>query len=296
MTPSYVDSHCHLDDAQFDSDRRAVILRARAAGVLYMLAIGGGSGPATLDAGLRIASFAAQLDNAQADLSRSPAPPEAGAGDSTWIYAAGGIHPHEAANAEEAHYRELRHLARDSRFVAIGEIGLDYHYDHAPRDLQRRVLIRQLEIANEVKLPVIIQCRDAWSDLREVIGTVWGRAPGSALDMIRGILHCFSGTGEDASELMNYGFMVSFAGNITFKKAEELRKIAREIPLDRLLTETDCPYLAPVPYRGKRNEPAYVREVTRELALLHDIPEEVMGQQMADNFRCLLGLNSATRI
>lgn len=159
----------------------------------------------------------------------------------------------------------------------------------------REVFIAQLGIAQELKLPVIIHCRDAWADLRRMIGAHWSSSKsgpfGSRANAQGGILHCFSGTSEDASELMDHGFMVSFAGNITFKKAEDLRAVAREIPLDRVLTETDCPYLAPVPYRGKRNEPAYVCEVTRELAGVHGISEEAMGQRVVSNFTRLFGLH-----
>lgn len=250
----YVDSHCHLDDADFNADREAVIERARLAGLRYLLTIGGASGPD---------SMAAAIPLAEAH---------------EWILAAAGIHPHEASKAEDRHYDELRRLAQHPKFVAVGEIGLDYHYDHSPRDVQRQVLVRQLELAQELKLPLIIHCRDAWADLRDVVRTQW-RASG-----LGGILHCFSGTREDAFELMDAGFLVSFAGNLTFKKAEGLRAVAREIPLDRLLTETDSPYLAPVPYRGKRNEPAFVREVTQELAVLRGISDEEMGRQAVENF------------
>ena len=203
------------------------------------------------------------------------------------IVAAAGVHPHEASKAEERHFDQLRELARHSKFVAIGEIGLDYHYDHSPRDVQMQVLVRQLKLAQQLKLPVIIHCRDAWADLRKVI-----RVEAQGLSR-GGILHCFSGTRDDALELMDFGFLVSFAGNLTFKKAENLRAVAREIPIDRLLTETDSPYLAPVPYRGKRNEPAYVCEVTRALATLHNMAEEAMGEQVARNFVRFFHLASA---
>jgi TatD DNase family protein len=273
----FLDSHCHLDDSAFDADRATVIERARAAELKYLLTIGGAAGPDHLSESLEIA---AQHD---------------------WMYAAAGVHPHEAAKAADRHFDELRQLARHPKFVAIGEIGLDYHYDHSPREVQKQVLQRQLDLARELGLPVIIHCRDAWADLREIVRThMAGAAPvssepggqrrpagGSAR---AGILHCFSGTRDDALELMERGFLVSFAGNLTFKKAEELRAVAREIPLDRLLTETDSPYLAPVPYRGKRNEPAYVREVTRQLAALHGLSEEQMGEQSVRNFETFFRL------
>jgi TatD DNase family protein len=250
-----VDSHCHLDDADFDTDRDVVITRAHEAGLRYLLTIGGASGPDSIAASV----------------------PLADAHD--WIWTAAGIHPHEASKAEERHFDELRRLARHPKFVAIGEIGLDYYYDHSPRDVQQQVLVQQLELAWELKLPVIIHCRDAWSDLRSLVRSHWQSAG------LGGILHCFSGTREDAFELMDAGFLVSFAGNITFKKAENLRAVAREIPLDRLLTETDSPYLAPVPYRGKRNEPAFVVEVTRQLASLRQMSVEDLGRQTLQNFQ-----------
>lgn len=262
MTQFLVDSHCHLDDPTFDADRDAVIERARGAGLRYLLTIGGSRGPDHLTESLQIAD---RYD---------------------WMYAAAGIHPHEAAKAIDSHFEELKRLARHPKFLAIGEIGLDYYYDHSPRDVQRVVLVRQLRLARELDLPVIIHCRDAWADLREVIRHEWGSAPADRA----GILHCFTGTREDALELMKLGFLASFAGNLTFKKADDLRAVAREIPLDRLLTETDSPYLAPVPHRGKRNEPVYVREVTRQLAELHGIDESAMGEQAVRNFARFFGL------
>jgi len=255
-----LDSHAHLDHSDFDADRDAVIMRARAAGLQYLLSIGGGDGPDHMDEALSIAKRY------------------------EWIYATVGVHPHEARQAEDRHFDMVRSAAGDPKVVAIGEIGLDYHYDHSPRDVQKRVLIRQLELAREVKLPIVIHCREAWSDLRQIIGEHWARAG------FGGFLHCFSGSREDAVEFLDWGFLLSFAGNLTFKKAEPLRAVAREVPVDRLLSETDSPYLAPVPYRGKRNEPAYVLEVTRELASLHNLSEEDMGRQAVANFARLFRL------
>jgi TatD DNase family protein len=289
MAPSYVDSHCHLDDPAFAADRDLVIARAQNAGVRYLLAIGGASGPENIDSALRIAEAAEGSSFAGED--------QSGSQSAVRIFAAGGIHPHEAVKAEKVHFEEIRRLARHPRFLAVGEIGLDYHYNHSPRSVQSEVFITQLDMARELTLPVIIHCRDAWADLRQIIREHWlpskGRPFVSHQDAQRGILHCFSGTSEDAFELMNYGFMVSFAGNITFKKADDLRAVARQLPLDRVLTETDCPYLAPMPYRGKRNEPVYVREVTRELSGLHGISEEKMGQQVLANFVRFFGLKDA---
>jgi TatD DNase family protein len=261
MSQFFVDSHAHLDDPAFDTDRASVIERAWGAGLRHILAIGGGTTPETLGTAL---SIARQHDS---------------------IYATVGVHPHEASHFSDAHGEQLRTLARDRKVLAIGEIGLDYHYDHSPRETQRDVLIRQFELARELKLPVAIHCRDAWTDLREVVANHWQSAG------LGGILHCFSGSRDDAFRFLDWGFLISFAGNVTFKKAEDLRAVAREIPLDRILAETDSPYLAPVPYRGKRNEPAYVRETTRALAALRNMKEDELGLQAARNFSGLFHLD-----
>jgi TatD DNase family protein len=251
----FVDSHAHLDDPAFDADRAQVIERAHAVGVAYVLAVGGGTGVGNLRAAATIAA-------------RYP-----------WIYASAGIHPHDAAQATESHFQVLRDLMLNPKVVAVGEVGLDYYYDHSPREVQRQVLKRQLDLARESQRPVIIHCRDAYADLRQIIQAHWQAS--------EGILHCFSGSRDDAFYFLDRGFLISFAGSISFKKADRLRAVAAEIPLDRSLTETDCPYLAPVPHRGKRNEPAYVREVTQALAALHRRTEEEMGAQAVQNFTTL---------
>jgi TatD DNase family protein len=260
MTQFLVDSHCHLDDTRFDADRDEVIDRARAQGLRWLLTVGGGSGPDDLAAGIPIA---ARYD---------------------WIYTSVGIHPHEARRAEEQHLEMLRQAAGERKVVAVGEIGLDYYYDHSPSEVQKQVLASQLEIAQEANLPVIIHCRDAWEDLKEIVGSMY------ASRGLRGILHCFTGSREDAFTFLDWGFLVSFAGNVTFKKADSLRAVAGEIPRDRLLAETDSPYLAPEPNRGKRNEPAFVHEVIRRLADLHHMSAEEMGALTTKNFGGLLGL------
>ena len=260
MDQFFVDSHCHLDDARFDPDREEVIERARQAGLRYLLTVSGGSGADDLASGIPIA---ARHD---------------------WIYTTAGIHPHEAKGAEARHFEMLRRAADEPKVLAIGEIGLDYYYNHSPRETQQQVLIEQLQIASEAKLPVIIHCRDAWADLEEIVARHWA---GSGR---RGILHCFTGSREQAFKFLDWGFMISFAGNVTFKKAGDIRAVAREIPLDRLLTETDSPYLAPVPNRGKRNEPAVVLDVVRQLAALREMSPEEMGALAGRNFVDFLGL------
>lgn len=254
ITQNFVDSHCHLDDSDFDADREDVIARARAAGVRYLMTIGGAAGRDTMETALRIA---AGYDG---------------------IFAAAGIHPHEAIKADEQHYDQLREFAGHQKFLAVGEIGLDYHYDHSPRDVQKQVFIRQLELAREAKLPIVIHCREAWADLTEIIRDQWQAAG------LGGILHCFGGEREDATKFLDWGFLISFAGNITFKKAENIREAARHVPLDRLLTETDSPYLAPAPNRGRRNEPANVVLVTATLATLHNLSAEDLGRKVMQNF------------
>ncbi|MGH9438208.1 MAG: TatD family hydrolase [Terriglobia bacterium] len=257
MMLSLIDSHCHLDGPEYDSDRDAVIARAREAGVRRLLVIGTGASYQEIGATLPIAE---RIEGA---------------------CCACGIHPHDASKFLESDFGELREFAHHPKFVAVGEIGLDYHYDHSPREAQQNILIRQLELARELNLPVLIHCRDAWDDLRRIFQEHWR---GSGLG---GVLHCFTGSRDDAFDLMDYGFMISFAGNLTFKNASGLREVAPEIPADRILTETDCPFLAPVPHRGKRNEPAFVAEVLRQLAVLRGAGEEEMGAQVINNFQTL---------
>jgi len=261
-----IDSHAHIDFPQFDGDRAEMLERARAAGVTTLLAIGTGPGPQKLDAAL---PFAESHD---------------------WIYTTVGIHPHEAKEVTQAHYDELVRLAQHQRVIAWGEIGLDYHYDFSPRDIQQSVFRNQLALAAQAKLPVIIHCREAWSDCLAILEQDW-RATG-----LGGVFHCFSGTLEEARKGIAMGFLVSFAGNSTYPKAQNLREVAREIPLDRLLIETDAPYLAPQAYRGKRNEPAYVAEVARTLAGVRDLAADELAAATAQNFRRFFRLGRAGRL
>lgn len=256
----FVDSHAHLDGKQFDSDREHVIARAREAGVQTMVAIGNGDGPPTLDAGIRLAE---KYD---------------------FVYATIGIHPHEARLADEASYRDLEKLATHPKVIAWGEIGLDYYYDHSPREVQKEVFTRQMELAGGAKLPIVIHCRpsdgsdNAWEDCLGMIHEQW------ALKGIGGILHCFTGNWTQAKRALDMGFLISFAGNVTFPNARQIRDAALEVPLDRMLIETDSPYLAPVPHRGKRNEPAFVKETARKLGELRGLSTEEMGEQTSRNF------------
>ena len=256
----FVDSHAHLDGKQFDSDREQVIARAREAGVATMVAIGNGDGPPELDAGIRLAE------------------------QYPFLYATIGVHPHEARLASDHVYAQMESLAKHPKVIAWGEIGLDYYYDHSPRDVQKNVFTRQMELAGAAKLPIVIHCRpsdnsdNAWQDCLQLIGEQW--APRS----IGGVLHCFTGDWPQAKRALDMGFMISFAGNVTFPKAQQIRDAALQVPLDRMFIETDCPYLAPIPYRGKRNEPAYVKETARKIGELRGLSMEEVGEQTARNF------------
>jgi len=248
-----VDSHCHLDDSKFDDDREQAIERALAAGVTRMLAIGTADGPPDLEVAIRLAE-------------RYP-----------FIYATIGVHPHDAAKASEETFARLRELAAHPKVIAIGEIGLDYHYDFSPRDVQRAVFDRQLAIAADAAKPIVIHTREAWDDtLVHITALPHG-----------GIMHCFTGDSVQARQALDLGFHISFGGVLTFPKAEGLREASRIVPDDRILVETDCPYLAPVPHRGKRNEPAFVVETARRLAAERETTTEAIAELTTRNFERL---------
>jgi TatD DNase family protein len=255
-----IDSHAHIDVPDFDADREAMLDRARSAGVGTLLAIGNGPEIEKLGAAV---PFAEQHD---------------------WIYAAMGIHPHEARHATEAHYAEMDRLARNSRVIAWGEIGLDYHYDHSPREVQAQVFRRQLHQARAAKRPIIIHCREAWGDCLKMLDEDW-RSSG-----LGGIFHCFTGTLAEAQSGIEMGFLISFAGNVTYPKAQNLRDVAGGIPLDMLLVETDSPYLAPQPHRGRRNEPAHVTEVARSIGNVRNLPADEVASATSGNFRRFFGI------
>ncbi len=255
-----IDSHAHIDSPQFAEDREAMLDRARAAGVTALLAVGTGPGPEKLDSAL---PFAEQPD---------------------WIYATVGIHPHEAKEVTQRHLDDLTRLAKHPKVIAWGEIGLDYYYDHSPRDVQHRVFREQMMLARQAKLPLVIHCRDAWSDCLSLLEEVWQPTG------LGGILHCFTGTLKDARRGIETGFLISFAGNSTYPKAQNLRDVAKELPLEKILIETDSPYLAPQPWRGKRNEPAYVAEVARMLASVRNLSPDEVAAATSDNFRRFFGL------
>jgi TatD DNase family protein len=258
----FVDSHAHIDGAEYDADRAEVLERARTAGVRAILNVGTGDPRSdAFERAVRVAE------------------------ENVAVYAALGVHPHDAKLFDDDAEARLVELAKESkRVIAWGEIGLDYHYDHSPRDVQCEVFRRQLRVAGELNLPVIIHSREADEDTVEILReeTAGRERPG--------IMHCFGGSREMAESVLELGFMISFAGNVTFKKAESLRDVARIVPVERLLTETDCPYLTPVPFRGRRNEPVRVLEVAACLAELHGLEAEEMGRITAENFSRFFGL------
>jgi len=243
-----IDSHCHLDDPAFAWDLEQVIERAAAAGVETML---------TIDPPLDL-------------LDRFPQ-----------LLGSAGVHPHKAGQAGPATIPELRRRAKHPKVVAIGEIGLDYHYPFAPPAVQRRVFIEQLELAAELGLPIIVHTREAWSDTFAILNDHW-RGPG--------IMHCFSGGPDEAARAVDMGFYLAFGGIVTFPKADEVRSAALAVPLERLLLETDAPYLAPAPYRGKRNEPAHLIHTAERLAVIRGLGASELTRATTANFRRLFPL------
>lgn len=254
-----IDSHCHLDGKQFDSDRDAAVDRALEAGVELMVAIGTGDGPPDLEAGIRMAD-------------RYPA-----------FVATVGVHPHDASKATTRDFSKLAALLKHPKAVALGEIGLDYHYDFSPRDTQRAVFAEQMAIAREASKPVVIHTREAWDDTFEMLREHW--VPSG----LPGIMHCFSGNAEQARIALDLGFYLAFGGVVTYPKSLDVQEAARIAPADRILLETDAPYLAPVPKRGKRNEPAYMVETARYLAVLRGETFEALAASTSNNFRRLTG-------
>jgi len=258
---TFIDSHCHLDDEKFDSDRNEVIARARDACVRTMLAIGTGDGPPDLEAAIRLADR------------------------HDCIYATVGVHPHNAAQATPDTLPQLVRLLDHPKVVALGEMGLDYHYDFSPRDRQHEVFIEQMAIALAARRPIVIHTREAWADTMTFLREHWDPTLG-------GIMHCFSGGPDEAREALDLGFYLSFGGVVTFPKAVNVQDAARMTPADRLLIETDAPYLAPVPRRGKRNEPAFVVETARHLAGLRATTVDEIAEVTSRNFERVFSLSA----
>lgn len=278
-----IDSHCHIDGEQFDADRDEVVRRAADARVAAMLNVGTGD-PHTDDFRKAVA-VADKYDN---------------------VFATVGVHPHDAKLYDDKAEDHLIELVRSSKkVIAWGEIGLDFYYDHSPRDVQREVFRRQIRTARSLGLPIIVHSRDANDDTVSILTEEYSEPATESSKLIPeswklensqqpsamsfqdenpGIMHCFGGTPEMAESLMNLGFLISFAGNVTFPKAENLRAAARVVPLDKLLVETDCPFLTPVPLRGKRNEPAYVTHTAQFLSDLYGIGLDALASQTTANF------------
>ena len=254
----FIDSHAHIDGHEFDADRQQVIERAKAAGVSTILNVGTGDPHSD--------SFERAVELGKTHES---------------VYTAIGTHPHDARLYDDAAEGKIKNLINNKHVIAWGEIGLDFHYDNSPRDVQVEVFKRQLRAARECDLPVVIHTREAESETIEILRNEYDGS---------GVFHCFSGSMDLAQRAIEIGFMISFSGIITFKKAEELRAVAKQVPLDRLLIETDCPYLTPIPYRGKRNEPAYVVEVARCLSMLHSVDIEKLARVTGENFNRFFGL------
>src|SRR6202795_4133922 len=259
----FIDSHAHLEGKRYDTDRAEVLARAKQNGIEAYLAIGNGEGPDTADCGIKLAE---KYDG-------KPEYPR--------VWASVGIHPHEANLANEAADSQMLQWAKHPKVIAWGEIGLDYFYDHSPREVQATVFRQQMELANAAKLPIIIHCRDAWDDCLAQIDYHW-KPTG-----LGGILHCFTGTLEHAKLGLDMGFYISFAGNSTYPKTQNLRDVAKENPLEKNPTQTPPPPPPPQPYRGKRNEPAYVAEVAKTLAAVRNLPPEEFAASTAANFRRL---------
>lgn len=257
-----IDTHCHLDFEDFAAELPDVLARARAAGVAAFLCIGSGKDTQS-------ARGAVALAQAEDD-----------------VWAAVGVHPHDAAGMTEADWQELEALGQKPRVVAIGETGLDYHYDHSPRDVQQQAFRRFIDLSRRLRRPVISHVRDAHEDAHSILKDERAEETG-------GVIHCFTGGVEDARGYLDRGQMLSFSGILTFKNAEPIREAARFAPLDRILVETDSPYLAPIPYRGKRNEPAYVVETLKCLAACKNVDLETAARVTSENARRLFGLNAA---
>jgi TatD DNase family protein len=256
-----IDSHVHLDHEQFHEDLDALIDRAHQQGVTRMLTIGTGDGPPKLDCAIELAM------------------------KYEGVYATVGVHPHEAAKADGKTFDNLRALMKEPKVLAFGEIGLDYHYNFSPPEVQREVFIEQLRIALGSGKPVIIHTREAWADTLEILRKEWSGP---------GIMHCFTGDEAQAREALDLDFHLSFGGVLTFKTAENVRQAAAIVPEDRLLVETDAPYLAPIPFRGKRNEPAFMVETAKKLAEVRGVDPEEIAMITTRNFARLMRLDSST--
>jgi TatD DNase family protein len=267
-----IDSHAHLDSPRYTDDRAEMLARAHAAGVGAVLAIGIGEGPGEMHHALDIC----RQFNGQPGMPR--------------LYASAGIYPHTTPEADASALAKLDSLLAEPEVIACGEIGLDYYHEGAPHDVQRAALVRMLEVAAARKRPILIHCRpkdgttSAWDDLFVILEEHWRRTG------LGGIMHCFSGDWEQAKRSLDMGFLCSFAGQLTYPKAQALRDVAARMPLDGVLVETDAPWLAPAAFRGKRNEPALVTYTAQTLAELLGVSGEEIAAATTKNFLRLFQL------
>ncbi|HMM69152.1 TatD family hydrolase [Gudongella oleilytica] len=249
----FIDSHAHLDDPRFDQDRENVIESLREDGVDVVINIG-----ADKESSLSTLELARKYDN---------------------IYAVAGVHPHSASELEEDGLDWLREIAKEEKVVAIGEIGLDFYYDNSPRDIQRKWFKAQLQLAKELGLPVVIHTRDAAKETYDILKEA------AADGKLKVLMHCYSGSAEMAMDYARLGFYIALGGAVTFKNARVPREVASVIPLENLMIETDCPYMTPEPFRGKRNEPKLVNLVAEKIAEIKAMPVEELAKATADNAR-----------
>ena len=254
-----IDSHAHIQGKEYAGEVEAVIARAHEAGVEKIIAVGG----------------AGDMSSNTEAIALAKTFPE--------IYATVGMHPHDAKDVGADELKKLKELAAAPKVVAVGETGLDYYYDHSPREVQRRVFAEFIHLARETGLPIVVHERDAAQDVADLL-----RAEGAR--KLRGVIHCFTGDYEAACAYLDLGFYISFTGIITFKNANLLREVVRRVPLDRMLVETDSPYLTPVPHRGKRNEPAYVQYVAETIAKIKCVSLEEVARVTTQNVRELFGV------
>jgi len=267
-----IDSHAHLDSSRYDEDREEMLRRAKDGGVGSILSIGIGEGPAEMHRALDICR----------EYNGKPGLPR--------LYASAGIYPHNAPEADEGALAKLDGLLAQPEVIACGEIGLDYYHEGAPHPVQKEGLIAQLLIAARRERPILIHCRgtnestDAWDDLFEVLDEHW------AATGLGGVMHCFGGGWEQARRSLELGFLISFAGNVTYAKAQPLREVAARVPLESILVETDAPFLAPNALRGKRNEPAFVAQTAQTVADLHHVSAEEIATATTRNFCRLFNL------
>lgn len=253
----YIDSHAHLDDKRFDKDRKEIIQSLKQNNIELILNLG-----ADLESSIKSVELSEKYDE---------------------IYAAVGCHPHDTKYMNADAMDQFRKMAINKKVLGIGEIGLDYYYDNSDRETQKRWFIEQIRLAKELDMPYIVHDRDAHEDILNIMKQ-------EHYDGARGILHCFSSSVEMAKEFIKIGFLISLGGPVTFKNAKTPKLVAKQIPLKYLLIETDCPYLTPEPYRGKRNEPFYVKYVAQEIARIKDISEEEVKEQTNKNFKELFNI------